>query len=251
MPKIGLQGDPFKFDETGATVAYAAANQVEVDFKLDRLNQQHQSGKINDKQLIKGMEKLRQNIKKGPQGLGLRRDVRAEQVGAAQTIAGQRIADVGERQTEFLDDALRRWNEAQSGFTSGELSQDEFETEKDLYTSALEGKREEPTERGLVKKILKGKAFDRYKSGRMRSIQREKQIRQISKAEGADLGRGDVRKLAAGEGNLPFIRKQVRADKSQARDLEKERSVISELSSELGRLPTSQEVKERVYGQTI
>lgn len=236
---------PFERTRGGASVLQAAAIQVRADFQRDRLNQKHQEGQLSDKELIQGLTGLAKDYRRGTV---LRRDIRSERTGAAQQVATTIIGQREENQVEFLDQAQGRWANAQNMFAQGQMGQAQFDNERKLYDSALTGRSEIPGQKKVVRQVLSGKAFDRYKSGRVRSIMREKQIKALLKQEGQEVNKSTVREFAGSEGTIPFMRSQIEADKAPARNLESERTALSELTKELGRLPTQEEINTRVYG---
>lgn len=232
--------------QKSSLVFKAAATQVRADFKKDILAQQHAAGKINDHQYIKGLKQLTNDYRKGT---GLRRDIRSETIGAAQNVATSGLAQVQENATKFADQALARWNAASQQYAVGQLSPEEYQREHQLYTDSLSGVRSEPTLQDTTQEVLKGKYWDQYKSGRVRNIMREKQIKGIFKAVTGDkIDKQQLNELAGSEGNLNYINSLILTDKGITRDLGKEQETLKKLKKQLGRLPTRAELNAAVYG---
>lgn len=232
--------------QQSSAVFKAAATQVRANFKADRLAQTHAAGRINDHQYIKGLQELTQQYRKYT---GLRRDLRTNTVGAAQQIASGGIAQTQENQKKFADQALSRWNQATQSYAVGQLSPEEYQREHQLYTDSLSGLRSEPTVQDTTQQVLQGKYWDQYKSGRVRNIMREKQIKGIFKAvTGNKIAKSQLKELAGSEGNVNYINSLILADKGITRDLGKEQATLKTLKKQLGRLPTRAELNAAVYG---
>lgn len=233
--------------QKSASVFDAAATQVRADFAKDTLAEQHNSGKINDQQYVQGLQGLAKQYR---QGIGIERGITSAAVGAAQQVAANYIQDVQESQKKFLDEAATRWNKAMDDYAVGAISDTQFKQESRLYREALSGQRAIPDEQKTTAAVLSGKQWNQYKSGRVKDIVREKQLKAIyKKVVGKDANANTVDALAGSEGTKKYIEKELRADFKVKRDIGKERAALNILVKKLGRLPTKAEIDKQAYGK--
>ncbi len=232
--------------QQSSAVFKAAATQVRANYKADRLEQLHSAGHINDHKYIKELKNLTQEYRKGT---GLHRELRSETVGAAQGVAAAGINQVAENKVQFSDEALATWNAATSAYATGSISPEQYQQAHQLYLDSLSGQRAAPTPQEVTKQVLQGKYWDQYKSGRVRNIMREKQIKGVFKAVTGDkIDPNQLHTLAGGEGSLNYINSQILNDAGKTRDLGKEQIALQDLKKKLGRLPTRAEINAQVYG---
>lgn len=224
----------------------AVATQVRADFEKDKLAKQHSSGELDDKGYINGLKQLAQNYRKGT---GLRSEVQAERIGAAQQVAGNYQTERTQAQTEFADKALAEFNTATADYAAGLITQAEYTQKRDLYNEAIRGTAPIPQASKLTKQVLGGKFWDQYQSGRVRNMMREKQIKALNQEVfGQKIEQSKLKELAGSEATLGYIGQQLQVEKGVTRDLNKEREALASLTKTLGRLPTKEEIDKQVYG---
>lgn len=237
------------FDPTigaGSALYGAAAIQVMANWKQEQLNSEHASGSISDEEYVKGLKTLTQDYRKGT---GLQQGLRSATVGAAQQVASGYQAEREQAAVAFADEALSTFNKATSDYAAGLINEAEYTQQRDLYNQAIKGTAPVPQMGKVTKQVLKGKFWDQYKSGRVRNLMREKQIKGLYKdVYGNKISKPELKTLAGGEGTLGYIKQQLITDKGVARDLAKEQAALSELIKTLGRLPTTKEINDYVYG---
>lgn len=237
----------FKRSKFGGNVYKAVANQVRADWQADQLALKHQEGALSDQKYINGLTNLLAQYQKGT---GTSIDIQAERAGVAQQIAESYVEERGVERAEFLDKAMIDWTRAQTEFAQGMISDAEYRDALDLYEQAVTDKAPVAGPKKLTQSVLSGKFFDQYKSGRIRNIMREKQIKNIwREVTGEGPGRERRKRMAGGEAGLGFLRQKAEIEQREAtRNLAAEQRALEELKSELGRLPTPQEIRNRAYG---
>lgn len=196
----GKIGAPTKyFAPMGASSSFfdAVSSQVRADWEMTKLDTKKSAGKLSDKEYIKGLQKLQKNYAKGT---GLRQSVHEKVLTGAQEIAENYRQERMNMQEKATDEAQMTWNTALEQYALGEITSAQLAQVKNYYLSATTTSAKIPSEQKLVRKITGGKFWDQYKSGKMRNIKREKQIKNLyNQANYSEVGRTQIPSLKVGK----------------------------------------------------
>ncbi len=156
-----------------------------------------------------------------------------------------------------------QWNKAQQDAIDGKISPEQLGQEREKYNSVLLGideiKKEIP-EYKPKEWLPGGKKPEMYKSGRIKDIERERDIRKMYEGLGIGITPQKLQELASGYQPMPWIQAQARVTPEnqgalqykfpygKSRNLVAERNMQQTLISKLGRIPKPDEVNAAVYG---
>lgn len=214
--KIGAPSKYFAPAGVSSSIFGAAGKQVRTNYELYKLDNKKSKGEISDKEYITELQRLQGRY---ATGTGLRQAVTEKVVTGAQTIADTYQQERQIQQQKMQDEAATRWNVALDSFALGQITAEEFAAEKNYYMSAMTTVAKVPTMQDLVQKITGGKFWDQYKSGKMRTIKREKQIKEMyNQIWGQDIEKKRLKQLSSSEMSLETIKQLMESNKLKKKE---------------------------------